>query len=203
MKTQIMLLSAALALDGGCASHRGPQAWPGAAKVGAPSAEVDAALLTTVSQPEARGAGTGPIRLPDRIALPATYRLLLLDGHLELVRETDPQMLLQAPATMRVVAGEIARGELAYQPGLLPQELAAEVAANRESSARMDNALEDVMRRSRELSEQAMELQAQSRKLAELLSAAQTRIRDLEAQGRAPQVRGRQEPANPHDQDTN
>lgn len=198
-----MLLAAALAVDGGCASHGGPQAWPGAAKVGAPSTEVDAALLATASQPGARGAGAGPIRLPDRIALPATYRLLLLDGHLELVRETDPQPLLQAPATMRVVAGEIARGELAYQPGLLPQELAAEVAANRESSARMHNTLEDVMRRSRELSVQAMELQAQSRKLAELLSAAQARIRELEAQGRAPQTRGRQEPANPHDQDTN
>jgi len=198
-----MLLAAALAVDGGCASHGRPQASPGAAKVGAPSTEVDAALLATASQPEAHVACAGPIRLPDRIALPATYRLMLLDGHLELVRETDPQPLLQAPATMRVVAGEIARGELAYQPGLLPQELAAEVAANRESSARMDNALEDVMRRSRELSEQAMELQAQSRKLAELLSAAQARIRELEAQGRASQTPGRQEPAKPHGQDAN
>jgi hypothetical protein len=82
---------------------------------------------------------------------------------------------------MRVVAGEISRGELAYQPGLLPQELAAEVAANRESSARMDNALDSVMRRSRELSEQALELQAQSRKLAEMLSAEQARVQELEA----------------------
>jgi hypothetical protein len=81
--------------------------------------------------------------------------------------------------------GEIGRGELAYQPGLLPQELAAEVAANRESSARMDNALDAVMRRSRELSAQALELQAQSRKLAEMVGAEEARVRELEAAARA------------------
>ncbi|HMD60468.1 MAG TPA: hypothetical protein VKG78_03505 [Opitutaceae bacterium] len=81
--------------------------------------------------------------------------------------------------------GEIARGELAYQPALLPQELAEEVASNRESSARMDNALGAVMQRSRELSEQALELEAQGKKLAELLAAAQARVRELEAAGAA------------------
>jgi hypothetical protein len=139
---------------------------------------------------QARGAqppapsGDAPIRLPEHIILPASYRLVLLDGHLALVREADDQALEAAPASMRIVTGEIARGELAYQPGLLPQELAAEVAANRESSARMDNALEAVMRRSRELSEQALELQAQSRRVADKLAAAQARVRELEA-GRA------------------
>jgi len=126
-------------------------------------------------------AADAPIRLPERIVLPASYRLVLLDGHLALVREADEQALEAAPASMRIVTGEIARGELAYQPGLLPQELAAEVAANREGSARMDNALEAVMRRSRELSEQALELQAQSRKLADLLAAAQAKVQELEA----------------------
>jgi predicted nucleic acid-binding protein len=126
-------------------------------------------------------AGDAAIRLPERIILPASYRLVLLDGHLALVREAEEQALEAAPASMRIVTGEIARGELAYQPGLLPQELAAEVAANREGSARMDNALEAVMRRSRELSEQALELQAQSRKLADLLAGAQARVQELEA----------------------
>jgi hypothetical protein len=123
--------------------------------------------------------------MPDRITLPATYRLLLVDGHLALVRETDPQALEPGPTSMRVVMGEIARGELAYQPGLLPQELAAEVASNRESSARMDNALDTVMQRSRELSERALELEAQGRKLAELLASSQERVRELESE-RAP-----------------
>ena len=180
MRTRVLLLAAATALAGGCASPGRPQAGPGASRVGAPDPRVDSTLAGRGSPAEGRGADGAPVRLPDRIALPASYRLMLLDGHLELVRETDPQEILRAPATLRLVAGELARGELAYQPGLLPQELAAEVAANRESSARMDNALEEVMRRSRELSEQALALQEQSRKLAELLAASQGRVRELE-----------------------
>jgi predicted nucleic acid-binding protein len=147
---------------------------PGRTHAAAPDPGARAAVASA-------SAGDAPIRLPERIVLPASYRLVLLDGHLALVREADEQALEAAPASMRIVTGEIARGELAYQPGLLPQELAAEVAANREGSARMDNALEAVMRRSRELSEQAMELQAQSRKLADLLAAAQARVQELEA----------------------
>ena len=125
------------------------------------------------------------------------------DGRLALVRETDAQSLEGAPTSMRIVAGEIARGELAYQPALLPQELAAEVAANRESSARMDNALGTVMERSRELSAQALELQAESRKLAEMLARAQARIAELEAASRPAAVAkpagGRAEAGEPRD----
>jgi hypothetical protein len=137
------------------------------------------------------------IRMPDRITLPAAYRLMLVDGHLALVRETDAQALEPAPTSMRIVTGEIARGELAYQPGLLPQELAAEVASSRESSARMDNALDSVMQRSRELSAQALELEAQGRRLAELLAAAQARIHELEAAGAPGPARDPQAKADP------
>lgn len=133
-----------------------------------------------VAPPAADTRMADPVNPPDRITLPAVYRLVLLDGHLTLVRQTDEASLHAAPSSLRVVAGEIARGELAYQPGLLPQELAAEVAANRESSARLDNALEEVMRRSRELSDQALELKAQSARLAELLQSARSRISELE-----------------------
>jgi uncharacterized coiled-coil protein SlyX len=146
---------------------------------------MDAAVTGGAPGEEGGSKDRRPIRMPERIVLPASYRLMLLDGHMALVRETDSQELEPSPASMRVVTGEIARGELAYQPGLLPQELAAEVAANRESSARMDNALEAVMKRSRELSGQAQELEAQSRKLAEMLSAAQARIQELEAAAHA------------------
>ncbi len=171
--------AAALLVACGCQSTGRPQAGPGAARVGAPDPAADPALL---GRPAPHKGPDGPaIRLPERIALPASYRLLLLDGHLALVRESDEEALERAPTSLRIVSGEIARGELAYQPGLLPQELAAEVAANRESSARMDNALESVMTRSRELSQQAAQLEAQSRRLAEMLSAAQARVRELEA----------------------
>jgi hypothetical protein len=201
MRTWILILAAASALAAGCTSTGRPQAGPGAERVGAPQARFDLGIARK-HPPDGGGEDNAAVRLPDRIALPASYRLVLLDGHLELVREADPQAILQAPATMRMVAGEIARGELAYQPGLLPQELAAEVAANRESSARMDNALEDVMRRSRELSEQALALQAQSRRLAELLAASEARVRELEGAGRASPAREGQAPA-PRAQDNN
>jgi len=105
---------------------------------------------------------------------------MLLDGHLALVRVSDEEALAAAPASLRIIMGELSRGELAYQPGLLPQELAAEVAANRESSARMDNALETVMRRSRELSDEALELKSESARMTELLQAARARIAELE-----------------------
>jgi hypothetical protein len=182
MKAIVPVLAAALLLACSCSSPARIQGGPGAERVGAPSPAADPALLGRQAQADPAGA---PIRLPERIALPASYRLLLLDGHLALVRESDEQALEPAPASMRIVTGEIARGELAYQPGLLPQELAAEVAANRESSARMDNALGSVMRRSRELSDQAAELGAQSRRLAEMLAAAQARVRELEGAARA------------------
>lgn len=185
MRPLIAALAAAAALVCGCATRREP-AGPGVAGVGAPNSPVGEDVLPRGGAAEGLS-GREPIRLPDRITLPASYRLVLLEGHLVLVRETDPTTLLQAPATLRILAGEIARGELAYQPGLLPQELAAEVAANRESSARMDNALDAVMRRSRELSEQALEIQEQSRRLAELLAAAEARARELEAGAHTPQ----------------
>jgi hypothetical protein len=176
--------AAAALLVGACAAPRPPQPGAGATPVGAPELPFDAGVLDRV-QPDAPATPEREaVQLPDRLTIPASYRLMVLDGHLALVRETDSQALEASPASLRVVAGEIARGELAFQPGLLPQELAAEVSANRGSSARMDNALEAVMRRSRELSEQALELEAQARRLEDLLSASEARVRQLEADAR-------------------
>jgi len=187
VKTLRFALTAGAVLLGACAGPRHPQDGSGATPVGAPRPAVDPRVLELAFPAGNDGAEPPPVRLPERLTLPASYRLMLLDGHLTLVRESDPRALAPDPASLRVVTGEIARGELAYQPGLLPQELAAEVAANRESSARMDNALAAVMRRSRELSAQALELEAQGRRLAELLAAAEARSRVLEPEkGAAP-----------------
>jgi hypothetical protein len=174
-------LSAGLLFLGACAGQNRPQAEPGAQGVGAPRPAADPELADGARPTPREATEREPIRMPDRITLPASYRLLLVDGHLALVHETDSQALEPPPTSMRIVMGEIARGEIAYQPALLPQELAEQVASNRESSARMDNALETVMQRSRELSDQALELEAQGKKLAELLAAAQARVRELEA----------------------
>jgi hypothetical protein len=172
---------ALLLIAGGCASPRNIR--PATAGLGV----VESSDGTGAGKP---AHGAEPVLLPDRIVIPAAYRLMLLDGHLALVRVSDEQALAPAPPSLRIVMGELARGELAYQPGLLPQELASEVAANRESSARMDNALETVMRRSRELSEQALQLKSESTRLAELLQAARARIAELEASpGKPPSQR--------------
>jgi len=181
MKPLAAIIAAGLLFACACTSPGRPRAQAGPVRPVAPQPAGETFARAGEPHPSA---GDAAVQLPDRIILPASYRLVLLDGHLALVREADEQALERAPASMRIVAGEIARGELAYQPGLLPQELAAEVAASRESSARMDDALEAVMRRSRELSKQALELQDQSKKLAELLAAAQARVQELEA-GRA------------------
>jgi hypothetical protein len=175
MRRAAAMLAAALALLGACSEPSRPQRAVGATAVGAPRLAADEALLASpgASAPPARDGDR--IRLPDRIVLPAAYRLILLDGHLALVREADAQAVDPAPTSLRILMGEVARGELAYQPALLPQELAAEVASNRESAARMDNALETVMRRSRELTAKALELEAQSKRLEQLLEEARAR----------------------------
>jgi hypothetical protein len=177
MKACASILAASLFLVSGCSTSSRNTGGPPVEPVGAPTHPVDPTLAGTAigrAAPE-------PVELPERIVLPASYRLMILDGHMALVRETDGRSIEAAPSSLRVIAGEIAKGELAYQPALLAQELASEVAANRESSARMDNALEEVMKRSRELSGQALEVQVQSSKLAELLTTAEARIRQLEA----------------------
>jgi hypothetical protein len=183
-----LLALAALALAG-CASASRPQTAAGATPLGAPRTEVRPDLIERVDS----AGGPPELHLPDRITLPATYRVLLLDGHWTLVKEDNPSALAAAPASLRIVAGEIARGELAYQPGLLPQELAAEVSASRESAARMDHALSSVMQRSRELAAQTERLEAQTRALAALLAADPHR-RPAAASPSAPTA-----PANPAD----
>jgi hypothetical protein len=164
----------------GCALPYRPQIERGATHVGVPRPEIDIAVLDKTKGLEESGAETGTIRLPDRLVLPAAYRLTLVDGRLTLDRETDFRSLDPGAASMRIVSGAVTGDDPAYQPGLLPQELAAEVAADRQSAARMDHALEAVMRRSHELAEQAVELEAQSKRMAELLIAAQERARGPE-----------------------
>jgi hypothetical protein len=176
MKTSPLSILLGLGLLCGCSTSGVTQGGPAALPIGAPAPAFDASVLGTAQQPSSPA-----LRLPDRITIPASYRMMLLDGHFALVREADSQALDPSPTSMRIVTGEISRGEIAYQPALLPQELATEVAANRESAGRMDNALESVMARSRELSEQARSAQAQSQRLGELLAAAEARIRELES----------------------
>jgi hypothetical protein len=172
MKAEFLTFSVGLIFLCSCASPHRPQAAAGAQALGVPREQVDKSLAFEVKDENADPAA---IQLPDRIVIPAAYRLMLVDGRLTLVRETDSQKIDPGPSSLKIVNGETTGGDLSYQPALLPQELAAEVASNRESSARMDNALDSVMQRSRELSDQATELEAQARKLGDLLAAAQAK----------------------------
>jgi len=192
MKPKILVCAFGVLLLAGCLTST-KSAGPAAAGVGAPVLPVDASILGRL-QPSA--ATVAPV-LPDRMMLPASYRLLLLDGRLALVRETDGQALEPAPVSLRIVTGEIAKGEIAYQPALLPQELAAQVAANRASAARMDAALGSVMARSKELSEQALALQAQSRRLTEMLSRAEAGSGKPQGAGTTPIPHETKPPADP------
>lgn len=156
-----------------CAGTLGPQSGPGATPVGAPLVTVDALIREKALPAQAPPEAPERPRLPERIVLPAAYRLVIVDGHLTLVRESDPRDTEPgSPA-----GGDANPSSLAYQPALLPQELAAEVEACRESAARMDRALESVMQRSRELSQQAIDLQAQAKRLAQLLAESEARAR--------------------------
>lgn len=175
-----------------------PQAGRGASPIGASASPVSEGALSRAF-PQEPAAPAGAIRLPERIELPAVYRLLLVDGHLTLVRETGTREREEGPASLRVVSGEPGSGDLSYQPALLPQELAAEVAGARERNARMDAALEAVMQRSRELAERATELESQGKRLAELLAASQARVRQLEADGAAAAPRAAPEGDLPRD----
>lgn len=169
----------------GCSTVSAPPLGPAVAPLGVPTTGFDPRLAVSAAP------SREPLRLPDTLQIPAEYRLILLDGQLALVRETGTEAARPGHGSLRIVAGEAARPDPSYQPALLPQELAAEVAANRESSARMDNALASVMQRSRDLADQASALEAQGKRLGDLLEAAEARIRELEAARRpAPGAQG-------------
>jgi hypothetical protein len=173
----------------GCSAPDLPQSERGATHVGVPRPQIDAAVLDEIQERDRAAATTGTIRLPDRLVLPASYRLVLVEGRLTLARETDPQPLDPGGPSIRIRSGAVACSDLSYRTHLLPQEWAAEIAADHESVLRMDDALAAVMQRSHELVRQAGELESQSKKMAELLVAA-------EARGRVPGPTAPSVPAN-------
>jgi hypothetical protein len=163
----------------GCRAPDLPQSERGGTHVGVPTLQIDAAVLDEVQARDRGTASAGAIRLPDRLILPAAYRLMLVDGCLTLERETGPQSLDPGAPSIRILSGAGGRDDLSYRTDLLPREWAAEIAADHESVLRMDHALEAVMQRSHELARQAAELESRSKRMAELLVTA-------EAHGRVP-----------------
>ena len=119
--------------------------------------------------------------VPERIVLPADYHLILLDGGLALVRSTG------AGGTPLHLSAEYSSANTTNQEAaLLPQELAAEAARNRASTARMDLALQSVMQRSRELEDEAQKLGERSKLVADLLAQAQLKAPPVDLQKSVP-----------------
>jgi uncharacterized membrane protein YccC len=154
MKTSLLLLFAAVGLAAGCA-HPPPAILlphgPGEAGPRPTAAAVNAAT--------ALESAPSPQSLPDRISLPAEYRLVLLDGNLVLLRESG------AGSVVRLRASEA------------PDPVAA--ASSRDASAspgpvedrRVEAALQAVMRRSAELEQQAETLAGESARIAATLAS--------------------------------
>lgn len=167
-----------------CVAPGRPQAGAGAAAVGLPKRTVSTATIEANAAAQAPDARREP-SMPEIMPLPAQYRLLVVDGHLALVRE-DASEPAPAMASVRIGYGAQALPDPTYHPEPLPQEVAAELQACRQSSSRMEGALQTVMQRSRELAERALEIEAQGKRLAELLAASEARVRQLEAAGSRP-----------------
>ena len=160
------------------------------AKPGVPQTLVSRAALDRVDPPGDRtpraGLSPPPVAPPEMIVLPAAYRLVVLDGQTVLVRETDEAAMRPAPASMRIVTGEIARGELSYQPALLPQEIAQELVKVRRAHAQHDEAAAEMNRRADELVEQARLMQEQNRILVERLAQIAAYAQVLEGEKSKP-----------------
>ena len=87
-----------------------------------PTLGVSVATLDDIDPPDrARAPRRAP---PDEIVLPATYVLEWRDGRQVLRRVDDERRVANTHATVRIVADEAVRRDLAVQPALLPQETA-------------------------------------------------------------------------------
>jgi len=177
MRIPIALSTLAL---GACAHPGIPQSAAGASPLGLPPRQISEAALGEAQRESAVRPDRETIGVPEVIGIPVDYRLIVLDGHLALVRDTGRK-----------------EADPSLQPALLPQELAAEVASARESSARMEGALRAVMQRSQELSDRAAELEAQAKRLSAQAQAPATQA--LPPDNAAHPAAGNAQPARPPD----
>jgi hypothetical protein len=175
---RLLILTVLLALAAGCASKTA-QSKQGAQAPGAPKLQVSPRVIDLVDPPDASRPRVARADA-DKIVLPACYRLVLVDGKQVLVRETDAQAIQGNPGSLRIVTGEIARGEISYQPGLVDQELAEEVVRTRQSQAAADNAAINLTNQSAEVVAQSKQLQAQNKALAIRLAQIAAYTQSLE-----------------------
>lgn len=108
----------------------------------APKTPVDVLVINKIDPPGA--SSQQPSQVSSVMAMPATYRQVVVDGQTVLVRETDPRKVLTTPG-VQVIAGDIANNEIAVQPGLMSQEMAAEIVRTRAQVDELANLLPKIL----------------------------------------------------------
>lgn len=186
----ILLVILSALLISGCATTE-QNARKGAQSPGQPKSPVSPRVVALVDPPD----DTRPRQIAanaDRIVVPACYRMVIIDGQQTLVRESDEQAIQGNRGSLRVVKGEVARGEISYQPGLIEQELAEEVVRTRQAQAQTDEAAVELTKQSEELMKQSKLMQTQNKILATQLAQLAMYARRLEEQLAAEQEQQQQ-----------
>lgn len=192
MKIAFLLSSAALLFSGCANKGAGLGSSQAATAAGAPRPLVNPSVVDRVDPPDRTHVeNRGTVSLPSIIELPAAYRWSLVDGRPVLVRETDSRKIT-AGGTMQIVAGDVARGEIAIQPALLPQEIAAELTRNRALQTQMIAAFSEVNQQVASLIAETRTMQQRNAELMQQLARATERTQQLERQlqnGSAPETK--------------
>jgi hypothetical protein len=171
-----------LALSGCAGNRNAPKHARGATAQGAPVSDVSVLVINEVDPPgprQVRAAAGEAAVTGEPMTLPATYRRMVVDGKTVLVRETDPRRMLASPA-VTYIAGDAGQGDVSVQPGLLPQELAAEIVRTRARSEALGSVLPQVLQRMDALAAEAKKMQEANLALVAHMNRVATYAQSLE-----------------------
>jgi hypothetical protein len=178
-------LLAVFFLAAGCASNPGLiNSKKGASLETAPRSPINVLVIDKIDPPGMQPATTSPAML----TMPATYRQVTVDGRTMLVRETDPRKVLTTPG-VQVIAGDIANGDIAVQPGIMSQEIAAEIVRTRAQVDELTKVLPQVAAQMSAMNQRTIEMEQvtatamlQLKKVADYAIELEKQINTLKAQ---------------------
>lgn len=114
------------------------------------------------------------------ITVPGVYRAYVVNGRMVFVRETDPRKIAAAPSSMRIMMGNPEAGEITYQPLLLEQEHAIELAKTREQNARNQQLYLAMLSKVSDLEKATATMRDNTVQLAKQVQSQAAYISDLE-----------------------
>ena len=183
---RIIFLSLCAGAQLGCSTHGDAGRQLSATTAGTPRLGASIAAINRVDPPE-RATARVTTTLPNIIEIPSAYRWVIVDGNPALLRETDPRKIT-AGGAMQIVAGDVSRGEVAIQPALLPQEIAAELTRNRALQAQMITSFDDANRKVAELIAETRTMQERNAQLVQQLATITEYAHQLEQRLASSQV---------------